>query len=85
MSAASQVLHGRSNRLRALVETRGATGTTPGSTAEFMVAKHLDRMPATREGGTPTHVTTVTPLNSRRVTTRVSASSPPEHAVERQA
>jgi len=32
MSAASQVLHGRSTRLRALVESRGARGTTPAAT-----------------------------------------------------
>ncbi len=32
MSAASQVLHGRSTRLRALVESRGARSNTPGAT-----------------------------------------------------
>jgi len=77
MSAASQVLHGRSNRLRALVETRGAVGTTPGSTAEFMVARQMDGMPTTREGDSPMRVTTVTPLNSRRVVNRTPASSSP--------
>ncbi|MDZ7631224.1 MAG: methyl-accepting chemotaxis protein [Gemmatimonadaceae bacterium] len=65
MSAASQVLHGRSNRLRALVESRGAVSATPGSTAEFMVAKRLEVVPATPEGGTPVRVTSVTPLNNR--------------------
>ena len=83
MSAASQVLHGRSNRLRALVETRGAVGTTPGSTSEFMVARRSDPMPHTREGGTPTHVRSVTPLNSRRVLNR--APAPPARAGKRPA
>lgn len=65
MSAASQVLHGRSNRLRALVETRGAVGNTPGSTSEFMIARKLEVMPPRPDSGTPTRVTSVTPLNNR--------------------
>jgi methyl-accepting chemotaxis protein len=65
MSAASQVLHGRSNRLRALVETRGAVQATPGHTAEFMVSHKLEVVPPTRDSGTPTRVTSVTPLNNR--------------------
>ena len=65
MSAASQVLHGRSNRLRALVETRGAAQATPGHTAEFMVSHKLEVVPTTRNGGTPTRVSKITPLNNR--------------------
>ena len=77
MSAASQVLHGRSNRLRKLVETRDAAGTTPGSTAEFKVARRLEMLPPTIEGGTPTRVTAVTPLNSRVLNRAPSTRKPP--------
>ncbi len=65
MSAASQVLHGRSNRLRALVESRGAMSSTPGTTAEFMISNRLEVVAPTPEGGTPSRVTSVTPLNNR--------------------
>jgi methyl-accepting chemotaxis protein len=77
MSAASQVLHGRSNRLRKLVETRDAAGATPGSTAEFMVARKLEVVPATPEGGTPTRGTAVTPLNNRVLNRAPSTRKPP--------
>ncbi len=77
MSAASQVLHGRSNRLRKLVETRDAAGTTPGSTAEFVVARNLEVVPPTPEGGTPTRVTAVTPLNNRVLNRAPSSRKPP--------
>lgn len=76
MSAASQVLHGRSTRLRKLVETRDTTGTTPGSTAEYLVARKLEVVP-TVEGGTPSRVTAVTPLNNRVLNRAPSTRKPP--------
>jgi len=65
MSAASQVLHGRSKRLRKLIETRSTAQNTMEPTGEFTVARRLEVIVPTPEGGTPTRVTAVTPLNNR--------------------
>jgi methyl-accepting chemotaxis protein len=77
MSAASQVLHGRSSRLRALVDSRGAVNTTPGHTAEFMISNRPEIVPTTRDGGTPTRVTAVTPLNNRVLNRAPRSKIPP--------
>jgi methyl-accepting chemotaxis protein len=77
MSAASQVLHGRSNRLRSLVESRGAMSATPGTTAEFTVARRLEVVPTGPDSGTPTRVTSVTPLNNRVLNRAPRLSKPP--------
>ena len=58
MSAASQALHGRSTRLRALVESRSISGHTPAE-----VPTSPPRLGVIT--GTPVRVTAVTPLNNR--------------------
>ena len=68
MSAASQVLHGRSNRLRALVESRGAVALARQTPRPELVP--------TSGTGTPARSTVVTPLNNR-VLNRAPHPRPP--------